>query len=249
MDMGELFGWPGGAQAAVSLTYDDGADSALDQALPDLEMAGFLGTFYLTTSNPWVMARKAEWKNAFLSGHEIGNHTLKHPCRGQGHEYNLEAYRPLDIRKEILAAATWLNHNIGVDNYRTFAYPCGHVAIGNPPDEGSYSSAVRACHFAARLAVPAGGINDPHLVAKDPLKINAAVLGSPNDKGVEQYIEYCEQAARSRGWAVLVFHCIGVNQARSIKRVVHQQLIEHLQDKRFWVAPVREVARYIIYSM
>lgn len=240
---GEQWQWPGGAQAAVSLTYDDGVDSGLDHAVPDLERAGFRGSFYLPVGNPQVIKRKADWRNAFLNGHEIGNHTLQHPCRGPGHAHQLEAYTPIGIRKEILAAAAWLNQNIGPDNYRTFAYPCGHVAIGDPPDEDSYLSAVRACHFAARLAI--SGINDPFLV--NPLKIKAAVLGRPPVQEVEPFIEYCEQAARLRGWAVVVFHGIG-DQWLTTARVVHQRLIEHLQDGRFWVAPVKEVARYITYT-
>jgi peptidoglycan/xylan/chitin deacetylase (PgdA/CDA1 family) len=243
--MKELWSWPGEAQAAVSLTYDDGVDSGLDQAIPDLEKAGFRGTFYLTIGNSQVPSRKADWKNAFLNGHEIGNHTLKHPCRGPGHEHNLEAYTPPSIRREVLLAAAWLNQNIGIDDDRTFAYPCGHIAIGNPPDEDSFSSAVLACHFAARLA--GGGINDPAHVATNLLRIKAEAIGYPHGQEVGPFIEFFEQAARLRGWAVVVFHGIG-DQWLPTERVVHQQLIEHLQDRRFWVAPVKEVARYIMYS-
>lgn len=241
--MNEIWNWPGDAQAAVSLTYDDGVDSGLDHAIPDLERVGFRGTFYLKIGNSEVTARKTDWKNAFLNGHEIGNHTVNHPCRGPGHEHQLETYTPIAIRKEILAAAAWLNRNIGIDDYRTFAYPCGHVAIGNPPDEGPFSSAVQACHFAARLA--GGGINDPSHVATDPLRIKATAIGYPHGREVGPFIEYCEQAVRLRGWAVVVFHGIG-DQWLPTERVVHQQLIEHLQDRRFWVAPVKEVARYIM---
>ena len=244
--MDEIWNWPGGAHAAISLTYDDGVDSGLDQAMPDLEKVGFRGSFYLPVGNPQVVKRKDDWKNAFLNGHEIGNHTLQHPCRGPQHAHQLETYTPIGIRKEILYGAAWLNQNIGVDNYRTFAYPCGHVAIGDPPDEDSYLSAVRASHFAARLAA-LEGINDPFLVARNPLKIKAAVLGRPPVREVVPFIEYFEQAVRIRGWAVVVFHGIG-DQWLPTARVVHQQLIQYLQDRRFWVAPVKEVARYIVYS-
>ena len=250
--MGEICNWPGEARAAVSLTYDDGADSGLDQAIPDLEGAGFRGSFYLPVGSPQVIARKTDWKGAFLNGHEIGNHTIRHPCRGPGNKHRLEDYTPIGIRDEVLSAATWLNRNIGVDNYRTFAYPCGHVAIGDPPDEDSFSSAVRACHFAARLAKSAVNdpylVNDPSLVARNLLRIKAAVIGNPHGREVEPFIEYCEQAARLRGWAVVVFHGIG-DQWSQTARVVHQQLIEHLRDRRFWVAPVREVARFIVHSL
>lgn len=243
--MNEISNWPGEAQAAVSLTYDDGVPSGLDQAIPDLERAGFRGTFYLTIGNRQVITRKVDWKNAFLNGHEIGNHTIRHPCRGAGHAHRLEAFTPVHIRQEILSAAGWFNQYIGTDNYRTFAYPCGHLAIGDPPDENSFSVAIRSCHFAARLV--GGGINDPSLVAKNPLRIKGAVIGYPNGREVQPFIDYCEEAVRSGGWAVIVFHGIGDHWFPTA-RAVHQKLIEHLQDKRFWVAPVREVARYILDS-
>ncbi len=243
--MNEIWNWPGGAQAAVSLSYDDGMVSGLDHAIPDLENAGFHGTFYLGIGYCGVKLRKAHWRNAFLKGHEIGSHTIHHPCRGSTHGYNLETYTPKLIQKEIRGAYTWLNRHIGVDNHRTFAYPCGHVAIGNPPDEPSFLSAVGAYHFAARLA--GGGINDPALVAQNPLRIKAEVIGYPHGTEVEPFIRYCEQAVNLRGWGVIVFHGVG-DQWYTTERVVHQRLIEHLHDKRFWVAPVREVAKHILYS-
>ncbi len=90
-----------------------------------------------------------------------------------------------------------------------------------------------------------GGINDPFLVARNPLRIKAAVLGHPPGRELEPFIGYCEQAARLRGWAVVVFHGIG-DQSLSTERAVHQRLVGYLQDKRFWVAPVKQVARYTI---
>jgi peptidoglycan/xylan/chitin deacetylase (PgdA/CDA1 family) len=243
--MNGRWNWPGNARAAVSLTYDDGVYSGLDHAMPDLESAGFRGTFYLPIGNQQVIARKSDWKTAFLNGHEIGNHTVWHPCRGEGHAHRLDTYNANQIRGDVLSAATWLNHYIGPDNYRTFAYPCGHTAIGDPPDEHAFAAAIRACHFAARLA--GGGINDPSVVAENPLRIKAAVIGYPHGREVEPFINYCEEAAASNGWAVVVFHGIG-DQWLTTERIVHQQLIEHLQNGRFWVAPVKEVARQIIYA-
>src|SRR5215831_15251459 len=158
--------WPGESRAAISLSYDDGMDSALDHAIPDLESAGFRGTFYLITGFWGTAARKADWRHAFLNGHEIGNHTVHHPCRGTQHKYNLETYTPKRIRQEIRVANWWLDRNIGPDNYRTLAYPCGHHAVGNPPDEGSFFAAVGDYHFAARLA--GGGVNDPAVFAQNP---------------------------------------------------------------------------------
>ena len=243
--MNGTWDWPGKSRAAISLTYDDGMDSSLDHAIPDLEAAGFRGTFYLITGYWGTAARQADWRDAFLNGHEIGNHTVHHPCRGGQHRYNLETYTPQRISEEIREANCWLDRNIGPDPYRTLAYPCGHHAVGNPPDEGSFFSAVGDCHIAARLA--GGGINDPAVVAENPLKIKSEVISFPHGREVGPFIEYCEQAAKLGGWGVIVFHGIGDNYWTT-ERVVHQQLLAHLRDQRFWVAPVREVARHILFT-
>jgi hypothetical protein len=82
-------------------------------------------------------------------------------------------------------------------------------------------------------------------VAKNPLRIQAAVIGYPEGREVEPFVSYCEKAARLGGWAVVVFHGIGDNWLPT-DRGVHQRLIEHLRDARFWVAPVRDVAKHIL---
>ena len=70
--------WPDGHQAAVSLTYDDGLDSQLANAAPELRRFGFKATFFLTREN--MEARVADWVALARQGHEIGDHTFHHPC-------------------------------------------------------------------------------------------------------------------------------------------------------------------------
>ena len=242
--MSATWQWPGDAEAAVSLTYDDGYENHLDHAMPDLEGAGFRGTFYLWTGNPQVSNRRDDWRNAHLNGHEIGNHSTNHTCRGLNEL--LLNYTALDIRNDVYSAATWLNQNIGMDSFRTFAYPCGDEAIAEPPDASAYAQAVHTCHFAARTA--GGGPNDPIEVAKHPLRIAAQAIGYPHGTDLAPFIAYCEAAVQTKGWAVIVFHSIGA-MPMPTDRLVHQQLLAHLQDRRFWVAPVRDVARYILTSI
>jgi peptidoglycan-N-acetylglucosamine deacetylase len=38
--------WPYGAKAAICLTYDDGMDTQLSNAIPQLDSFGFKGTFF-----------------------------------------------------------------------------------------------------------------------------------------------------------------------------------------------------------
>jgi len=69
-----------GKKCAVALTYDDGLNVHLDKVIPVLDSAGFKGTFYLTGCREGVSRRIEDWRKAAARGHELGNHTLFHPC-------------------------------------------------------------------------------------------------------------------------------------------------------------------------
>ncbi len=133
--------WPAGAKAAVSLTYDDGLPDNIDRAVPDLNERNVRGTFYLTTGKRYVRKRAKDWRMAFEQGHEIGSHSVRHPCRADAYakpprwlppELRLENWSGAQISQEIDEAATWLRENIGDDPWRTFAYTCCATAIGVP---------------------------------------------------------------------------------------------------------------------
>lgn len=246
--MADDWQWPGGAKAAVSLSYDDGNGNNLDQAIPDLEKAGFRGTFYLTISRGDMRARVAEWKAAFERGHEIGNHTLNHRCRAEPYlrsgkpvpawlDVPLESLTPEMIEEEVSGAAGWINEHIGLDADRTFCHPCGALAIGDPPDEGSYDRAIRRHHFAARTT--ARVVNDPRTLSF--LRIGA--FGCSGNDG-NALVVPCEKALDTQGWAVLYFHGVG-GPSQETTRTAHQAIVSRLQSSDFWVAPVKTVARYI----
>lgn len=71
-----------GKKCAVVLTYDDALNIHLDKVIPMLNSYQFKGTFYLIGSSPVVSQRIEEWRAAAKQGHELGNHTLNHPCNG-----------------------------------------------------------------------------------------------------------------------------------------------------------------------
>src|SRR5207247_6243126 len=74
------FHWPEGKRAAVSLSFDDARLSQVDTGLALFRKLGLKTTFFLEASN--VDKRLAGWKQAVADGHEIGNHTVTHPCSG-----------------------------------------------------------------------------------------------------------------------------------------------------------------------
>ncbi|MDZ7691647.1 MAG: polysaccharide deacetylase family protein [Balneolaceae bacterium] len=71
-----------GKQAAVALTYDDALAVQLQHAVPLLDSLDLKATFYLTGYFPGFRNHIDAWKEVAVNGHELGNHTLFHPCKG-----------------------------------------------------------------------------------------------------------------------------------------------------------------------
>src|SRR6476619_3336374 len=77
-----------GKKCAVVITYDDAINQHLDNAVPVLDSLKLKATFYITAFSLSMQSRMNEWKKLAVHGHELGNHTLYHPCiGGQGREW------------------------------------------------------------------------------------------------------------------------------------------------------------------
>jgi peptidoglycan/xylan/chitin deacetylase (PgdA/CDA1 family) len=246
--MGSSFCWPDNAAFAVSLTYDDGHPSNLQHAVPQLEAAGWRGTFYLDTARKVVRQHIREWREVFERGHEIGNHSVNHPCRIDSFParpdwltHPLEQYTPQQIRGEVAEAAAWLNEHIGQDIDRTYAYPCCDSALGIPADEASYVRAVREHHFAAR----AGGdrINLPS--ETDLMRLAGYMVDEPT---LEDLLAPCRKADMAGGWAVMIFHATGEDGYLRTSPNVHASFLQQLASMPCWVAPLKAVARHVQQS-
>ena len=99
---------------AVSLTFDDARVTQLDAGIPILNGFGLKGTFYL--SPDIAEPRLIEWKKAAEDGHEMGNHTMSHPCSG-GYEFArqnaLEDYDLERMATDIDDASEWIHDHFG----------------------------------------------------------------------------------------------------------------------------------------
>ena len=71
-----------GRSCAVVLTCDDTLNDHLENVIPSLDTAGLKGTFLVTARSNSLRTRLQDWRKASLNGHELGNHTLFHPCLG-----------------------------------------------------------------------------------------------------------------------------------------------------------------------
>jgi peptidoglycan/xylan/chitin deacetylase (PgdA/CDA1 family) len=104
-----------GKKCAVVLTYDDGLNVHLTNVIPALDSVGLRGTFYISNYLNAMNAQIPKWRAAAGEGHELGNHTVYHPCTGgrAGREfvkpdYDLSKYTVKRITDEIRTMSTIL---------------------------------------------------------------------------------------------------------------------------------------------
>jgi len=239
------FGQPktwNGKKCAVVLTYDDAIDGHLDKVIPALDSLKFKGTFYLIASAPVVANRMNEWRKAAKKGHELGNHTLNHPCDGTlpgrsfvGPEADLSKYSLARAVKETQIANTLLKAIDGKTE-RTFAYPCGDLKIG----DSLYYNGLKNDFVAARGVTPQFSLIDEI----DLSNINS--FSQVNSSG-EQMIQLVKQAEKTGSLLVFLFHGVGGGHSLNVDFEEHKKLLKYLKanQKNIWVAPMVEVARYV----
>ena len=76
------------------------------------------------------------WKKAVASGHEIGNHSLHHPCSGNfvwSRKHALENYTLDSMQAEKTKANDLIQKLLGV-RPNVFAYTCGQKFAGRGID-------------------------------------------------------------------------------------------------------------------
>ena len=132
------FAWPAPFAAALSLSFDDARRSQLRWARPVLGEHGVRATFFVLPKP--VAARRRSWSRLFADGHEVGNHTVRHPCRAELGWRGRTALEDLgldDLRADAEAANRELHGLVGVAP-RVFAYPCGDTDVGQGSAVASY---------------------------------------------------------------------------------------------------------------
>jgi peptidoglycan/xylan/chitin deacetylase (PgdA/CDA1 family) len=231
--------WPGGARAAVSLSFDDARVSQLTEGVPLLRELGLRVTFYLTGSA--VGSHGPEWKAAAAAGHELGNHTMTHPCTGHyewSRAHALEQYTAATMEAEIVEANRVISEATGVTPV-TFAYPCGQSFFGRGAAASSYIPTV-ARLFRAGRGFGDGMGNDLAMI--DPARLLAV---STDDRTFDELRPLVDQAIAQGRWLVLGGHDIGITPGPQVTRVeTLRALAAYLKDpsRGVWVGTVAEVA-------
>jgi peptidoglycan/xylan/chitin deacetylase (PgdA/CDA1 family) len=229
--------WPGRARAALSLTYDDGLDSQLEYAVPALDARGIKATFFLTKEN--MEARLADWRTVAAEGHEIGDHTVGHPC-------DLRRYSAARFaREELKESEQFLDSNFGPDRGRIYAFPCGVIDLGRGPQIRSqlrYIHLLRHAFAAARAAD--GDPNDPRRVGRDRYVLQAIAPTYDRDDP-RLAIDYLRRAMHRGYWAILIFHDVLPRRLGDGDTSIasHALILDWIKAQPLWCAPMHAVLR------
>ena len=240
------FSWPKGCQGAISLTFDDGLSSQLKIAVPLLNKYGLRGTFYLVPKGEDWKNKLYPWREIARAGHEIGNHSLSHPCScnfsGDPNCCGLENMSLEDIEADITEAQRRLETLFPEQKYWTYAYPCYQDFVGIGESRRSYVPVV------ARYFIAARGVGEM-VCANSPLACDLHYLWSwPVERlSGASMIGLAERTAAQNRWGIFTFH--GINEGHlPVSKVDFEEFLAflHRSRDRIWVAPVSEVARYIL---
>ena len=234
--------WPKGKIAAVVLTYDDALHSQLDVAVPQLDAARLKGTFFLDGDiTPADMLR---WRKAQRSGHELGNHSVFHPCPRamlpDRKNYLTENY---DADRMLGEIGVMNNVLFGIDGAktRTYSVPCSQMMVGGT----DYTEALRRSGLVKYVRTGGDAYKS---VIEDFRKLDVFQVPSygPVDKpDGAALIAYVERVSKAKGLGVLQFHGTGGDYLE-VTAEAHQQLVDWLrQHPEVWIAPFQEVMDYV----
>lgn len=239
--MSTPFAWPEGKRAALSLSFDDARPSQIDVGVPLLDKHNVKATFYLSFGN--MTEREGAWRDAAAAGHEMGNHTVNHPCSGNfpfSRSKALEDYTLERMEREFLDANARISELVGVEA-RTFAFPCGQKFVGRGTELKSYVPLV-AKHFLAGRGFRDEAPNDPTFC--DFAQLAGVDCDETPFAALKAWID---QAVERSGWLVFAGHDMGRAGRQSVTSEVLEELCEYAQDPAngIWIDTVATIAAYV----
>ena len=231
-----------GKKCAVVLTYDDAIVQHLQNAVPVLDSLGLKASFYIAAASPGCSQHIDEWRNVAANGHELGNHTLYHPCIGNlpdrqwvKPDYDMSRYTVARMVDEIKMTNIFLEALDGKKE-RTFAFTCGDMTINDTP----FINLLKPGFIAARSTRgQLHPINEVKLYDVDCFVVNKNTAA--------EMIEWVNKARETNSLLVILFHGVGGGNSLNVSLEEHRKFLTYLQqqEKDSWVAPMLTVAKYV----
>jgi sialate O-acetylesterase len=182
-----------------------------------------------------------EWKKLPERGHELGNHTLFHPCIGGkgrewvGKEYDMNNYSVKRMEDETKMTNLFL-HALDGKTKRTFAFTCGDMKI----KDSSFINGMKNDFTAARAVR-----NEMHKINEiDLYNVDCYMV---SNHSFEQMKEWVDKAMQTNSLLVILFHGVGGGNSLDVSLPAHREFLKYLQknEKDIWIAPMLEVAEHV----
>lgn len=235
------FQWPEGKKMALSLTFDDARLSQADNGLPLFDKYGVKATFYLS---PGAMLQRVDaWKKAVANGHDMGNHSIVHPCTGNfdwSRKTALEDYTLISMRNELDSASKIIEKELGVKPV-SFAYPCGQTFVGKGSSTQSYVSLIATMFESGRGWLDEGPNNPLHC---DMPQLTGMEL---DGKSFDEIRRLIESAKRTGKWLILAGHDINDGGAQTSLISTLDAICKYAMDpaNEIWIDNVHNIASYV----
>lgn len=232
----------------MSLTYDDALPIHHQYVAPALEARGINGTFYVLISGD-PLQNVEKWKAVASRGHELGNHSLFHPCRREPPEqyswldagFDLRSYTPERFRLE-LRVANFVLYLLDGKQLRTYGNTCSETYIGDGKNRRSMDDLLRTDFVAARGAFTSQMVS----VSKDLNLMNVG-HATADFRSFDDLHDEIARARKSGAWLVYMIHGVGPETKELyIERDVHERLLDYLAGETdIWTQPFISVALYV----
>jgi beta-glucosidase len=235
------FHWPEGKKMGLSLSFDDARPTQIENGIPLLDKYGVKATFYVS---PDAMPGKLEdWKKVAKNGHDIGNHSVFHPCTGNflwTRPFELEDYTLDRMYTELDSANRIIKDMLGVVSV-SFGYPCGQKFVGRGTTTKSYVPLISAM-FETGRGWRDEGPNDPAYC--DMAQLSGMEL---DGKSFDEIKKLIDSAKVNGSWLILVGHDItnGVEQTSLLSTI--EAICKYAMDPSngIWIDNVHNIASYI----
>lgn len=234
-------GWPDRYGAAISLSFDDARASQLRVGVPLFERLGVPVTFFVLCDA--VAQDRAGWLDALARGHEIGNHTLTHPCSANfawTRENSLERMTVADFALEVSEANRQLRALLDIEP-TVFAYPCGETFVGRGTRTKSLVPLIAASFKAGRT------FND--ITANSPADVDLAQSRCVNSdqRTLNDLLPLLEATVADGAWLILGGHEIGpadqVGEVTWIETI--EAVVSWCRRNQVWVQTIGNVAQAV----
>lgn len=245
------FVWPQGQTCAVSLTYDDGLPVHYELVGPLLEQYGLRGTFYVPGASD-VRAHPERWRLLARRGHELGNHSLFHPCtRTPERERWLEPWQDLGTYtlhrwREELVTASLILQLLDDQTERTYGNTCCETEVGRGDARTSMAPVLQELFVAAR-----GPLISRVVDVRECVDLHHLGHFSGDTLTFEAIKAEIEKAAAVGGWIVWMMHGVGAEtHGHYIDPVEHEKLVRWLGTHKdsVWTAPLVKVAQHVAHQ-